>query len=134
MYDLGFINQNEYSLVILKLINKKKIDRNFQLTPPFLNEAGLLSHDFEKDLLTKKVTVRKMPYLPPTSNSFASDSYDHQLKKFTKDVSNHTLTRFGNYLVKTKNKLCCISKSMGIHFPHHIRIKLTRLKFFFFAS
>ena len=68
------------------------MDRNFkQLTPPFLNEAGLLSRDFEKELLTKKVTVRKMPYLPPTTNSFASDSYDHQLKKFTKDVSNHTL-------------------------------------------
>jgi hypothetical protein len=33
------------------------MDRNFkQLTPPFLNEAGLLSHDFEKELLTKKVT------------------------------------------------------------------------------
>ena len=77
----------------MKTHSKKKhqIDRNFKLTPPFLNEAGLLSRDFEKELLTKKVTVRKMPYLPPTTNSFASDSYDHQLKKFTKDVSNHTL-------------------------------------------
>ena len=91
MYDIVFINQKQCSLDILKLISIKQIDRNFKLTPPFLNEAGLLSHDFEKELLTKKVTVRKMPYLPPTTNSFASDSYDHQLKKFTKDVSNHTL-------------------------------------------
>ena len=90
IYDIVFINQKQCSLDILKLISIKQIDRNFKLTPPFLNEAGLLSHDFEKELLTKKVTVRKMPYLPPTTNSFASDSYDHQLKKFTKDVSNHT--------------------------------------------
>ena len=91
IYDIVFINQKQCSLDILKLISIKQIDRNFKLTPPFPNEAGLLSHDFEKELLTKKVTVRKMPYLPPTTNSFASDSYDHQLKKFTKDVSNHTL-------------------------------------------
>ena len=91
MYDIVFINQKQCSLDIWKHISKKtQIDRNFKLTPPFLNEAGLLSHDFEKELLTKKVTVRKMPYLPPTTNSFARDSYDHQLKKFTKDVSNHT--------------------------------------------
>ena len=92
IHDIVFINQKQCSLDILKLISIKQIDRNFKLTPPFLNEAGLLSHDFEKELLTKKVTVRKMPYLQaPTTNSFASDSYDHQLKKFTKDVSNHTL-------------------------------------------
>ena len=34
--------------------------------------------------------------------------------------------------MKTQNKLCCISKSMGIYFSHNIRIRLARLNFFFF--
>jgi hypothetical protein len=62
---------------------------------------------------------------------FLGASHKFMGNKSSSAIFGTFICRLGLVISEDTKKLCCISKSMGIHFPHNIRIRLAQLKKYF---